>query len=369
VLKNAFLNGKKLIINRYIMREIIKPTMTICVVLIFIFGCYTATRYLADAVSGQLPGTTVLIFILLKIVIALEVLLPTTLYLCVVIAFGRMYKDSEMTALSACGVSKAQVLWPVFMISLMIAVVVSCLSLYIRPWAYQQFFMLRAQAEANFDLKRMKGGTFYEIEEGARVIFAEKVDQQKDKAKRVFIRTERDDNLQIIYAEKASQHLEPSTGKQIIVFTDGHLYEFTRRGKKGRIIQFAQSAMPLEANENIKPKYRIKSAATGSLAFSDDSEEIAELQWRLSTPLATILLALIGVPLSRSSPRRGKYAKVMLAVVIFAFYYNLSAIIKKWVEKGVLDTLPGIWWVQLLLAGLLLLLLWQPPLVFRWWQR
>jgi lipopolysaccharide export system permease protein len=372
--RNAFLyrfskNGKKLIIDRYIMREIIKPTVTICVVLIFIFGCYTATRYLADAVSGQLPGTTVFFFILLKIAIALEVLLPTTLYLSVVIAFGRMYKDSEMTALSACGVSKTRVLRPVFLVSLMIAVIVSCLSLYIRPWAYSQFFLLRTQAEANFDLTRMKGGTFYEIEDGARVIFAERVDQQKDRAKRVFIRTERGDNLQVIYADKASQYLEPSTGKQIIVFTDGYLYEFTRRGEKSRIIQFEQSAMPLEPNEKIKPKYRIKAASTGSLAFSDNNEEIAELQWRLSTPLATILLALIGVPLSRSSPRRGKYAKVMTAVVIFALYYNLSAIIKKWVERGVLDTLPGIWWVQLLLAGLLLLLLWPPPLAFRWRQR
>jgi len=365
----AGINGKKLIIDRYIMREIVKPTVSICVVLIFIFGCYTATRYLADAVSGQLPGTTVFFFILLKIAIALEVLLPTTLYLSVVIAFGRMYKDSEMTALSACGMSKTRVLRPVFLVSLMIAVIVSCLSLYIRPWAYSQFFRLRTQAEANFDLTRMKGGTFYEIEDGARVIFAERVDQQKDKAKRVFIRTERDDNLQVIYAEKASQYLEPGTGKQIIVFTDGYLYEFTRRGEKSRIIQFEQSAMPLEPNEKIKPKYRIKAASTASLAFSDNSEEIAELQWRLSTPLATILLALIGVPLSRSSPRRGKYAKVMTAVVIFALYYNLSAIVKKWVERGVLDTLPGIWWVQLMLAGLLLLLLWQPPLVFRWRQR
>jgi len=366
---NNLINGKKLIIDRYIMREIVKPTLTICVVLIFIFGCYTATRYLADAVSGQLPGTTVFFFILLKIAIALEVLLPTTLYLSVVIALGRMYKDSEMTALAACGVSKTRVLRPVFLVSLMIAVIVSCLSLYIRPWAYSQFFLLRVQAKANFDLTRMKGGTFYEIEDGARVIFAERVDQQKDRAKRVFIRTERGDNLQVIYAEKASQHLEPSTGKQVIVFSDGYLYEFTRRGEKSRIIQFEQSAMPLEPNGKIKPKYRIKAASTGSLALSDNSEEIAELQWRLSTPLATILLALIGVPLSRSSPRRGKYAKVMTAVIIFALYYNLSAIIKKWVERGVLDTLPGIWWVQLLLAGLLLLLLWPPPLVFRWRQR
>jgi len=111
-------------------------------------------------------------------------------------------------------------------------------------------------------------------------------------------------------------------------------------------------------------KYRVKSVSTGSLARSDNSEEIAEFQWRLSTPLATVLLAMLGVPLSRSSPRRGKYAKVTTAVVIFAVYYNLSALTKKWVEKGVLDTLPGLWWIQLLLAGVLLVLLWQPPMVF-----
>ena len=359
-------NGRKLIIDRYIIREIVKPTLTTCVVLIFIFGCYTATRYLADAVSGQLPGTTVIFFIFLKIAIALEVLLPTTLYLSVVIAFGRMYKDSEMTALSACGVSTARVMRPVLMVSVAIAVVVAAVSLFIRPWAYQQFFTLRARAQANFDLTRMKGGTFYEIADGQRVIFAERVDQQKDKARRVFIRTERDDTLQVIYADKASQHLEPTTGKQIIVFTDGHLYEFSRQGQKGRIIEFEQSAMPLEPNGKIEPRYRIKAAPSGSLALSDANEEIAEFQWRLSTPLATVLLALLGVPLSRSSPRRGKYAKVMTALVIFAFYYNLSAIAKKWVEKGVLDTLPGLWWVQLLLAGLLLLLLWRPQIVFRW---
>ncbi len=355
--------GETVIIDRYIMREIIKPTVTICVVLIFIFGCYTASRYLADAVSGQLPGTTVIFFILLKIAIALEVLLPTTLYLSVVVALGRLYKDSEMTALFACGVSMGRILRPVFYTALVIALIVASLSLFIRPWAYDKYYRLKAHAEANFDLTRMKGGTFYEIEDGKRVIFAEKVNHRQNQAERVFIRSERADTLQVIYARQANQSIDRASGKQILVFTDGYLYEFSRTGEEGRVIQFEQSAMPLEPKENLRLKYRVKSASTGSLARSDDSEEIAEFQWRLSTPVATVLLAMLGVPLSRSSPRRGKYAKVTTAVVIFAVYYNLSALTKKWVEKGVLDTIPGIWWIQLLLAGLLLVLLWQPPLV------
>ena len=75
---------------------------------------------------------------------------------------------------------------------------------------------------------------------------------------------------------------------------------------------------------------------------------------------------MLGVPLSRSSPRRGKYAKVMTAVLIIFVYHNLGAMAKKLVAQGFLGTLPGIWWVQILLAGLLLLLLWQSTMGFRW---
>jgi lipopolysaccharide export system permease protein len=245
-----------------------------------------------------------------------------------------------------------------------IAVIVASLSLFIRPWAYKQYYQLKAQAEANFDLTRMNDGTFYETENGARVIYAEKVDRPQDEAEGVFILTERDGTLQVIYAKQANQPLDRASGRDILVFTDGYLYEFSRRGEAGRVIQFEQSAMPLEPKKNLQLKYRVKSAPTASIARSEDSEEIAEFQWRLSTPLATLLLAMLGVPLSRSSPRRGKYAKVITAVVIFAVYYNLSALAKKWVEKGILDTLPGIWWIQFLLAGLLVVLLWQPPKVF-----
>ena len=355
-----------MIIDRYIMREIIKPTVAVCSILVFIFGCYTATRFLVDALSGQLSGSTVVILILLKIAIALEVLLPTTLYLSVVVALGRMYKDSEMTALFACGVSMGRILRPVLYTAVVIAVVVASLSLLIRPWSYKLYYRIKAQAEANFDLTRMNDGTFYETKNGARVIYAEAVDQQQDEAERVFIRTERDDNLQVIFSRQANQTMDPGSGKQILVFTDGYLYEFSRTGEKGRVIQFEQSAMPLEPKENLRLKYRVKAASTTDLARSDDCEEIAEFQWRLSTPLAAVLLALIGVPLSRSTPRQGKYAKIATAVVIFAVYYNLSALTKKWVERGILDAIPGVWWVQLLLAGLLLVLLWQPIMVFRW---
>ncbi len=106
-------------------------------------------------------------------------------------------------------------------------------------------------------------------------------------------------------------------------------------------MKFKQSTMALEPPE-IKPvEYKRKAASTMRLFRSKKARDVAELQWRLSTPLATILLALLGVPLSRTAPRQGKYAKMGTAVLIYAVYYNTSAMAKKWVDQGVVGSMPG----------------------------
>jgi lipopolysaccharide export system permease protein len=357
------------IIERYIIREIIKPTVTICTVLVLIFGCYISTRYGEDAVHGLLPGSSVIQLILLRIAIALEVLLPTTLFLSVVIALGRLYRDAELTAMFACGISMTKVVKSVFFISIIGGLLVACLSLFIRPWAWSQFFRIKTEAQANFDLTRMKGGNFYETSGGERVIFADKVDQQKNQAERIFIQTKSENSLQIIYGGQATQFNDETTGKPILVVQDGHLYEFSNSNENGLILDFETSAMHLMPEDDIQHEYKVKAAATKTLLQSENLEEIAELQWRFTAPLSTVLLALLSIPLSRSSPRQGKYVKAPLAILIFAVYYNFSALTKKWVSQGVIDPVPGIWWGQLLLAVLIILLLWQPVSLPNWLKR
>ena len=358
-----------MIIDRYIIREIIKPTVTICTVLIFVFGCYISTRYGEDAVHGILPGSSVLKLILLRIVIALEVLLPTTLYLSVVIALGRLYRDAELTAMFACGISLARVIKSVFFVSIIGGLVVASLSLFIRPWAWNQFFQIKAQAEASFDLTRMNSGTFYALGGGERVIFADKVDAQKNRAKRVFIQTKTEKSIQVIYGDQARQFKDETTGNPILVFQDGQLYEFPRSGVNGLILEFEKSSMHMVPSDVVEHEYKVKAVATQTLLHSNNLEEIAELQWRFTAPLSTILLAFLAIPLSRSSPRQGKYVKAPVAILIFAVYYNFSTLTKQWVSQGVIEVFPGIWWGQLLLVVLIVVLLWQPTFSLPWRKR
>jgi lipopolysaccharide export system permease protein len=90
---------------------------------------------------------------------------------------------------------------------------------------------------------------------------------------------------------------------------------------------------------------------------SDARKDIAELQWRFSTPFSTILLALLGVPLSRAAPRQGKYAKIFTATVVFAVYYFLGLMIKALIDEATIPVFPGIWSIVIGFGGLLVFLL------------
>jgi lipopolysaccharide export system permease protein len=352
------------ILRRYLITEILKPAAAILLVLVIILASHAAITYLAQAVAGSLPPSTVGLLILLRIGMALEVLLPTTFYLSVIIALGRLYKDSEMTALSACGVGIMGVLKPVLLLSLPVAMLAGSASLYIRPESYEKIYRVMDQAQAEFDISRLEADHFLEIADGRYVFFAEEVGGTQNGAQRIFIRVAEGDKRQVIQAQRMIQGEADAHGQRVLVFREGVFYEFPVSGPQGSISHFEQAEYPLPADAAAGSRYRRKAADSRELLRSSRLEDIAELQWRLSTPLSTVLLALVGVPLSRSNPRRGKYAKIGVAIFIFAVYYQLFVIAKTWVEKAVVTPWVGIWWVPLLMAMLAVVLLWRTGEVF-----
>lgn len=348
-----------MIIDRYLTREILRPMLAILALLVSIFASYLAAAYLVDAVIGNLPLAAVVLLIAIKIGISLEVLLPVTLLLSVVIAFGRLYKDSEMTAFSSCGVSTWQTLKPVFYLATIVALVGACASLFIRPAAYDQIYRMKARAEKDMDIGLMEGGHFYELQSGTMVFFAERIRDDPQRAQQVFIRSQTGDDIKIIRADQVRQRLDQDSGRRFLLFNTGQMVEFGRLEIGGKITHFQEATYFLDPPQSALRNYKRKAASTARLIKSDKLEDIAELQWRLTTPISTLLLALFGVPLSRTNPRKGKYARVGLAVIVFAVYYNLFVVAKTWVEKGLVTTFPGIWWVPVLLALLLAFLLWR----------
>ena len=352
-----------MVLTRYISREIAKPLGVILAVLVIVFASYITARYLADAAGGLLPGHAVASLVGLRVLIALEVLLPIGLYLSIVLGLGRMYADSEMTALAASGVGLSCVLRVVLGVSGGIALGVAVLSLYLRPWAYEMSYQVKARARAEFDISRFEAQQFYRLPQGNRVAFAKEIHSGRKRAENVFVQRDVKDGVQVVWAREVDQEIDQDTGEQVLVFRDGEAYQFAEDPGPGYTFRFRRFILPLRP-EPEDTRQRTKAASSLLLMDSDSRGDVAELQWRLSTPLSTILLSLLAIPLSRTAPRRGKYAKVLVAVILYAVYYNLALAAKTWVEHGAVARVPGIWWVHALFAGIVVAFLFRADLGF-----
>jgi len=348
------------IIDRYVIHETSRPLIAIGSLLVALFASYSSAHLLTQAADGLLPYDTVAKLIFLKTLIATEDLIPVSLYLAVVNGLGRLYSDSEMTAFFASGISEMRILGSILRQSILIALAVGALSLFVRPWAYQHTYSLTDEAAEDFSLDKMEGNRFYVGQEGDEVIFAEQIDHEDNRMSNVFFSNRQEKNVRlVIYAQHAFEPRQNPGEPRTLVFLQGRGYLLNGKGTRDLVIQFDR--MNIELDEMQRSAYdRSKKTATAALFGSHDPQAIAELQWRLFRPLSTVLLGLLGVPLSRTRPRQGRFTRAAIAVMVYAVYYNLSVIAESWVRDGSVGPIPGLWWPDALLAILLLILLAGP---------
>ena len=355
-----------MILDRYLIREIAKPLIVVTSALVLLFATFTAARYTALVADGLMPGWSIFPLVVLKTVIALEVLLSIALHLSVVLALGRLYTDSEMTALAACGVSSTRILRVVLSISLLVAALVACLSFFARPAAYALRYELENQAVGEFDLNDVEPGRFYQTTSGKHVIYVERLEPDTHLMRGVFIQTRSGGIQRVISAEQAYYRAKGAHLWGELVCFNAHVYEFSPGRDEVMEAQTEELTLPIGGPDAMPLGYKRNAASTWQLADSQSRMDIAEFQWRLSTPLTTVLMGLLGFPLSRTEARRGKYTKLFAAVLVYAACYNLILVAKTWVEQGVVAPAPGVWWVHAVLAAVFVALMWRPAGVLNW---
>jgi lipopolysaccharide export system permease protein len=336
----------KNIIDHYLIREVMHPFVVILVALLVIFVTFSLSRLLIDADAGLLKPLEVAYLTMFKAIIALDVLVPLSLFLAVMTGLGRLYTDSEIYAMRASGISEARLLRPLMRLALLLAVIVLVLSTWTRPWAYNQAYQLKAAAEASAETGRVKSARFYDFNDGSRTVFIESISENGRDLEGVFVRTGKGSDLQVITANRGYFDDQLKPGFHRLLLHDARIINKTLDGAdlSG---QFGKLTLWLPATAPEPPGYKVKSASTMRLRRSDEANDRAEFQWRLSTPVSALLLALAAIPLSRSRPRQGRYAKMLLALVTYAVYFNLLDVSRSWVEQG---KSPFIWWVPGLLT-------------------
>lgn len=356
-----------MIIQRYLLREIIQPLSVVLLVLATLFTSYGAADFLSNAVNALLPADMIVQLVGLRTLIALEVLIPISLYLSVVMAFGRLYSDSEVTVMFATGLTPARVMGTVFALALTAALVVAALSLIVRPWAYERSHELASLAAASLDTRNMRAGTFYVGSRGDRTIFIGQRAGPNAPGHDVFVQLRLRGIVRIIHADSVEQSPEYGTHTGTTIhLTNARVYDVGRETGSELVMNVKDLVVDLAAPEVEPPEYSSVAAKTRYLASSRVAADIAEFQWRLSTSWSTLLLGLLGVPLSRSRPRAQRFANMGLAILIYAAYYLLFESARTWVQNGVMPPFPGLWWVPALLGIIVIAATLGPSARRRW---
>ncbi len=127
---------------------------------------------------------------------------------------------------------------------------------------------------------------------------------------------------------------------------NGRRYEGVPGTTQFRVVEFAEHGIPYRLPSLEAAEPRPRAMAFGELLRSRELEHIAELQWRISVPLSTILLAFLAVPLSQSRPRAGRYGRIAIGLLVFIIYLNMLSAAKAWIEQATIAPSLGLWWVH-----------------------
>jgi lipopolysaccharide export system permease protein len=348
----------RLIIQRYLMREIALTFFAVSLLLMLMFFSSTFIRLLTETLEGDYPVRILFTLFALKGVGNIVFILPFAFFISVLLTFSRLYKDNEIVVLLACGAGPGRLFASVGMLALVVALVVGYLALFFAPWAEERSSQLLDEAGARQDIQGIIPGRFNSFGPGSPTIYVERYDQDTRVLSGVFVQGEamvgeKRKEQYLLKAATAYEQIDPQTGGRYLVLQDGYRYEGQLGRRDYRVIRFAEHGLRIQDQAVVassRPRYAVASV---QLLRSAAGVDMAELHWRLAMPISTLLLALLAVPLSKSSPRKGRYTGLFLGILAFVIYNNLLTVGRTALGKGEVSGLVGLWWAH----GLLLLVL------------
>lgn len=334
------------ILDRYIFREIATTWLGVTMVLLLILLTNQFARVLGDVAKGKLPKDAVFEVIGLSAVQYLTILVPIGLFLAIMLALGRLYRDSEMPAMMACRVGPSGIYRPMLLLMVPLALSVGWLSIDLGPRAMAAVDRIGAEARREADLGSIEPGKFTVIGSDRAVIYGNRVTPEGI-IEKVFMQRMKDNGeVEVVISQVGEMVETDDPDVKFLVLRNGRRYEGVPGTSEFRVIEFAEHGVPYRLPSLKTTDPRPRAMTFLDLMRSDELEHIAEFQWRLGVPLSTIILALLAVPLSRSRPREGRYSRIAVGFLVFIIYLNMMSAAKAWIEQGSVSPTLGIWWVH-----------------------
>ena len=335
------------LLDKYIFRE---------VCLAFFFGiCGTSAVFVGSGTLfsiaqyiteyGASFGSVVKMFIFSLPAIAIYTF-PMSMLLAALLTFGRLSSSSEITAMKSCGVSFYRIAAPVIVLGVVVSIFSILFTEHIVPRANNAYENVIAyEIQGNAAPKSQDHIVIKEIKDGEmqRLMYARRYDAATETLEGVTLQSfEQGETKYVQDAAYAKWE-----GTQWTMYR-GAIYEqvLPINAGPGRIVREQKKPEELTMKEL---RQQIELMRT---QFVDTKKLETELYQRITIPMASLVFAIIGVPLGIQPTRSSSSRGIGLSLLIFFCYYVLMTLAGALGQSGALNPAYAVWLPNV--AGLLI---------------
>jgi lipopolysaccharide export system permease protein len=346
-----------MVFDSTVRKELARGFGATLVVILTIVLTNALIRSVGQAASGAVAPQDVVLLLGYVTLGQLPTLLALSLFVAVVVALGRMYRESEMIIWFASGVGIGRFVRPVLRTSWPVLLVVALLVFFVWPWGNRASLELRERYQQRGDLSRVTPGVFQTSSDGSRVFFVERESLDGVNARNVFILTRSGDTESVTSAR--SGRLERDGDDRFLVLERGQRNSADAVSGDRLLASFESYRIlagerAVRSAENRAPR----TVTTADLLAQPTARHQGELAWRVGLVLGAANLLLLGIALAASQPRRASNWNLLFALLAFVVYYNLINLSQAWVASGRLGLGPSLVVLHGGVFVLALLLLW-----------
>ena len=345
-----------MIFQRALKRELFSTAGGVFLTLFTITITMMLIRILGQAAKGRVASEDVIALIGFTALNYMPIILIMTGFVAVLLVVTRSYQDSEMVVWFASGQSLTKWLRPVLEFALPIVVLVALLGFVATPWAYRQSAEFRERFEKREDIARISPGKFQESAAAQRVFFVEKMSDDLSTVGNVFINSIKNGEVITVVSQHGTIETNDQ-GEKFVVLEDGVRYDETLDHSDFRIMEFEKYTAYIAPKGDVTVSDgSTRSMTTLELLEDTNSKKQGELVWRIGLPFMSVLLMLLAIPLGFVNPRAGRSFNLIVAVLLYMTYSNLSSFMQAYVGQNKLAFGLG-WWPLHLVVALIVVML------------
>jgi len=346
-----------LILTRYFLKELLTSTFVITGILMLIVVSARLVVHLNKAVAGIIPPEAVFYTIIYNSPSFLQLILPLGFYISILLVYGRMHSENEMTVLHATGFGPKQIFRITMAPVMVMMILIGFLSLWLAPTAADKLDTYYQEQQKESEFSFITPGRFNAIgKKGGKVSYAETLSADRKQMQQVFIA----DGDTLLLAESGRQYVNPETGSRFLELTNGRRFTGRPGQKELQTMEFESYAVKIAEESKGAKKARQESISTAALIKSKHRSHKARLHYRIGLFLLVPIIVMLAFPLSHVKPRQGRYRKMLPAIIIYMVYYTTLITARKWMEQGNTPEWMGLWWLHAIFLSLGIFLMYIP---------